>query len=109
LVFVDGRSTNVALLPRYARAPKGRRNYGKAPGDWGRNVTFISSIPLAGIGAASMTIEGSADGESFSLYRKAVLHCPTLKRGQIMVMDNLSVHKSIRVSDLVEQRGCELW
>ena len=34
---------------------------------------------------------------------------PTLKRGQIVVMDNLSVHKSTRVSDLVEQRGCELW
>ena len=55
-----------------------------------------------------MSIEGSADRDSFSLYLKEVL-CPALRRGQIVVMDNLSVHKSKRVRDLIEQRGCELW
>ena len=75
---------------RYARAPKGDRAYGKAPRNWGRNVTLISSITLEGLGA-SMSIEGSADAESFSLYLKDVL-CPSLWRGQIVVMDNLSVH-----------------
>jgi transposase len=55
-----------------------------------------------------MSIEGSADAQSFSLYLKEVL-CPALKRGQIVVMDNLSVHKSRSVRRLIEQEGCELW
>ena len=107
LVFVDESSTNVAMVPRYARAPKGVRAYGKAPRNWGRNVTLISSVTLAGMGP-SMSIEGSADGESFGLYLKKVL-CPSLKRGQIVVMDNLSVHKGKSVREQIEARGCELW
>jgi transposase len=55
-----------------------------------------------------MSIEGSADAQSFSLYLKEVL-CPALKRGQIVVMDNLSVHKCRSVRRLIEQKGCELW
>jgi len=39
-VFVDESSTNVALVPLYARAPRGRRAFGKAPRNWGRNVTL---------------------------------------------------------------------
>lgn len=106
-MFVDECSTNIAMVPRYARAPRGERAYAKAPRNWGRNVTLISSITLSGMGA-SMSIEGSADGESFSLYLETIL-CPALGRGQIVVMDNLSVHKSRRVRDLIESRGCELW
>ncbi len=106
LVFLHECSTNIALTPRYARAPKGQRAYGKAPRNWGRNVALISSITLAGIGA-SMSIEGSADAESFSLYLKGVL-CPALKCGQIVVMANLSVHKSKSVKEQIEARGCEV-
>jgi hypothetical protein len=58
LIFVDESSTNVALTPRYARAPKGERAFGKAPRNWGKNVTLISSIGVEGMGA-SMSIEGS--------------------------------------------------
>jgi transposase len=107
LVFVDECSTNIALVPRYARAPKGERAFGKAPRNWGPNVTLISSITLGGMGA-SLSLEGSADRESFSLYLEEVL-CPALRRGQIVVMDNLSVHKSRYVRELIERRGCELW
>jgi transposase len=107
LVFVDESSTNVALTPRYARAPKGERAYGKAPRNWGKNVTLISSITLEGMGP-SMSIEGSSDTDSFWLYMRKVL-APSLNRGQIVLMDNLSVHKSGWVRDLIEERGCELW
>ena len=100
-------------LRRGAQRPKGLRE--GASGNWGRTVTLISSITLAGIGAnRSVVDEHRGFGRrgvlpAFSLYLKEVLLWPTLKRGQIVVMDNLSVHKSTRVSDLVEQRGCELW
>ena len=107
LVFVDECSTNVRMVPLRARAPKGERALGKAPRNWKENVTLISSISLAGGVGASMSIEGSADGEAFLLYVEHFL-CPTLKRGQIVVMDNLQVHKMKRVRELIEERGCSL-
>jgi transposase len=97
----------VALTPRYARAPKGERAHGKAPRNWGKNVTLISSITPEGMGP-SVSIEGSSDTESFGLYMKNVL-APCLRSGQIVLMDNLSVHRSGWVRDLIEQRGCQLW
>jgi transposase len=107
LIFVDESSTNIALTPRYARAPKGERAPGKAPRNWGKNVTLISSIGLEGMGP-TMSIEGSSDTESFGLYMRDIL-APRLKPGRIVLMDNLSVHKSKWVRDLVEGRGCQLW
>jgi transposase len=106
-MFVDESSTNVALTPRYARAPKGERARGKAPRNWGKNVTLISSITLEGMGA-SISIEGSSDTESFSVYMRNVL-VPRLKSGQIVLMDNLSVHKGKWVRELIEGKGCQLW
>jgi transposase len=107
LIFVDESSTNVALTPRYGRAPRGERAHGKAPRNWGKNVTLISSITREGMGP-SMSIEGSSDTESFGLYMREVL-VPSLEAGQIVLMDNLSVHKSAWVRDLVEEKGCQLW
>jgi hypothetical protein len=105
-VFVDESSTNVALTPRYARALRGERARGKAPRNWGKNVTLISSISLEGVGA-SMSIEGSSDTESFGLYLRELL-CPRLKVGQIVVMDNPSVHRSAWVRELIEQEGASV-
>jgi transposase len=107
LLFVDESSTNVALTPRYARAPKGERAFGKAPRNWGKNITLISSISVEGMGA-SMSIEGSSDTDSFGRYMREVL-VPSLKSRQIVLMDNLSVHTSKWVRDLIEEKGCLLW
>jgi transposase len=106
LVFVDECSTNVRMTPLRARAPKGERALGKVPKNWKENVTLICSMNLEGMGA-SMSIEGSADGEAFLLYVERLL-CSTLERGQIVVMDNLKVHKMKRVRDLIEGCGCQL-
>jgi transposase len=103
---VDESSTNVRMVPLRARAPKGQRALGKAPKNWDKNVTLISSISLEGMGP-SMSIEGSADGEAFALYVEHFL-CSELKEGQIVVMDNLQVHKTRRVRELIEGRGCSL-
>jgi hypothetical protein len=107
LLFVDESSTNIAMVPRYARAPKGRRALGKAPRDWGKNITLISSITTKGMGP-SMSIQGSSDTQSFGLYVRNVL-APPLRAGQIVLMDNLSMHKAGWVRDLIEQKGCQLW
>jgi transposase len=55
-----------------------------------------------------MSIQGSSDTESFSVYMREVL-APRLRPGQIVLMDNLSVHTSGWVRDLIEEKGCQLW
>jgi transposase len=107
LLFVDESSTNIAMVPRYGRAPKGERAHGKAPRNWGKNVTLISSITTEGMGP-SISIQGSSDTESFGLYMREVL-APRLRPGRIVLMDNLSVHKAGWVRDLIEEKGCQLW
>jgi len=56
---------------------------------------------------ACMTIEGATDTEVFRAYVKEVL-CPTLRRGDLVVMDNLAPHKSEPTLDLIRQRGAEV-
>ncbi len=99
---MDECSTNIALTTRYARAPRGRRARGRAPRNWGKNITPVSSITLDGGIGPSLSMEGSSDGESFGLFLREVL-CPTLKPGQIVVMDNLSVHRGAWVRELIEE------
>jgi transposase len=71
-----------------------------------RHLLADTLISEEGMGA-SMSIEGSADGEALLLYVERLL-CPTLERGHVMVMDNLQVHKMKRVRDLIEGCGCQL-
>jgi transposase len=56
----------------------------------------------------SRSIQGSSDTDSFGLYVREVL-VPRLPAGQIVLMDNLSVHKADWVRDLIEEKGCQLW
>jgi DDE superfamily endonuclease len=56
---------------------------------------------------ATLVVEGSTNGTLLETYLEDVL-CPTLKRGQVVVMDNLSAHKGERVRELIEGEGCEL-
>jgi transposase len=54
-----------------------------------------------------LAVEGSTTGEVFEAYLERVL-APSLRPGQVLVMDNLSSHKGSRVRELIEARGCEL-
>ena len=105
-IFLDECSTNISLSPIYARAPRGQRAYGKAPRNWGENISLISAIDHEGV-KPSMSVEGAVDGKAFETYIEHFL-LPTLERGQIVVMDNLSVHKSKRVEQLIEEAGATL-
>jgi hypothetical protein len=94
------------LSPIYARAPRGERAQGKAPRNWGKNVSLICAIDSEGV-KPSMSVEGAVDAKALESYIEHFL-APRLKRGQIVVMDNLSVHKTKRVKGLIEEAGCEL-
>jgi transposase len=105
-VFVDECSINISLSLIYARAPKGERARGKAPRNWGKNVSLVCAIDAEGV-RPSMSVERAVDGRAFENYIEHFL-APTLERGQIVVMDNLSVHKSKRVEQMIEEAGAAL-
>lgn len=106
-MFVDETSTNIAMTRRFARAPRGKRAYGKIPRNHGKPTTLVAALGLEGLGAA-MTILGAIDTLAFEVYVRDLL-CPTLKFGQIVVLDNLSVHKAAVIREHIEAAGCQLF
>lgn len=106
VIFIDESGAQTNMTPRYSRAPRGERAYGSAPRNHAKNTTLVASLSLRGLGAA-MTLEGALDGDAFAAYLREFL-LPTLVPGQIVVLDNLSVHKDKRVRPLIEGAGCTL-
>jgi transposase len=108
LVFVDECSTNTSLAPLYGWSRCGERVHQKAPRNWGKNLTLLASITREGGMGPCLTVEGATTKEVFESYIEQVL-APTLRDGQVVVMDNLELsHKGERVKELIEERGCEL-
>jgi len=106
LVFVDESGTNLAMTPRYGRAPRGQRVVGAAPRNHGPNTSLLAAMTPAGVTAA-LTVEGAVDRAVFDAFVAEVL-VPTLTPGQIVIWDNLSVHKSARAQELIEAAGCQV-
>ncbi len=106
LVFVDESGTNLAMTPRYGRAPRGERVVGRVPRNHGPNTTLFAALSLAGVTAA-MTLEGAADRAAFDVFVAHVL-VSTLIPGQLVIWDNLSVHKSAVAARLITARGCRI-
>lgn len=106
LVFVDEMGSNTSLSPIYAYSAKGQRAYGTVPRNRGPNTTLLSSMSMEGMGP-SVAVEGATTATVFETYIAQVLG-PTLRSGQLVVMDNLSAHKGERVKELIESRGCEI-
>ncbi len=106
LIFIDETSTHTALTRRRARAPRGARAVGRVPRNHGPNVTLLAALTPTGIGPA-LTIAGAVDGAAFALYAERIL-APRLHPGQVVVLDNLSAHKSADARKAVEAAGCRL-
>lgn len=106
LVFVDETSSHIAMTPLYAYAPRGKRAYGKVPRNYGAIMTVIASMSLSGMGPAFL-LDGSADSAAFAVYVEQLL-APSLRPGQMVVLDNLSIHLGPRVRQAIEARGCRL-
>ncbi|MBA2715262.1 MAG: IS630 family transposase [Rubrobacteraceae bacterium] len=106
LVFVDEMGSNTSLSPLYARSRRGDRALAKVPRNWGKNVTLLASMSAGGMGRC-LAVEGATTRGVFEAYLERVL-APSLRPGQVVVMDNLSAHKGGRVRGIVEAAGCEL-
>ena len=107
-MFVDESGVATNLVRLYGRAPKGERAVGQAPyGRW-EQLTIFGGLSLGlGLGAC-MSVEGAADTLAVVAFVEHVL-VPTLRRGQVVVLDNLSAHKATRLRERISGAGCELW
>lgn len=106
LKFLDETGSQLNMTRLYGRAIPGERVVEAIPSDYGSNYTLIAALSLEGL-QAPWVLEGALNGEIFKLYVGEVL-APTLKPGDILVMDNLSTHKVAGIAELVEARGARL-
>ena len=88
------------------RAPRGERVHASAPGGHWQTTTMLSSLRLDG-STACLTLEGATDTAVFQTYVREVL-CPTLRPGDLVVLDNLSPHKNTQTLQLIAQAGAEV-
>jgi transposase len=106
LLFVDECGVHTSLAPIYGYAPRGERLYLSVPRNRGKNTTLLSSMTASGMGP-SLAVEGATTARVFETYVEKVL-VPSLRTGQVVVMDNLGAHRPKRIRELIEQQGCEL-
>lgn len=106
LVFLDETSTPITLTPPRARAPRGQRAVGHIPRGKRPHIAWLATLTAAGLGE-SLVVDGPVDGRVFDAFVERVL-LPSLRPGQIVVLDNLNVHKSARVRQRIEAAGCHL-
>jgi transposase len=94
------------MARRYGRAPRGERVLASVPhGHW-RTSTFVAGLRLEGI-TAPLVIDGAMNGATFLAYVEQFL-APTLKPGDLVIMDNLPSHKVAGVREAIEARGAQL-
>jgi transposase len=106
LVFVDETGSHISMTPLYAYAPRGERAVGKVPRNYGAIMTVIASMSLTGMGPA-LVLDGAAESAAFAIYVEQIL-APSLRPGQIVILDNLSIHLGSRVKQAIEACGCRL-
>ncbi len=106
LVFVDETGTNTKMVRAYGRCAKGQRLIGRQPfGHW-KTTTFTAGLRYDGI-TAPFVLDGPMNREAFLVYIDKILG-PTLKPGDIVIMDNLPAHKGEAVRQAIEATGATL-
>lgn len=106
LVFIDETGASTKMARRYGRSARGMRCVAAVPhGHW-KTTTFVGALRATGM-TAPMVLDGAMDGAAFDLYVKEVL-APTLRPGDIVVMDNLPAHKRAQVRIALEAAGAQL-
>jgi transposase len=106
LVFIDETGAKTNLTRLYGRAPRGQRLVAPVPhGHW-MTTTFVAALRHDEI-TAPCVFDGPMDGASFLIYVEHFL-APTLRRGDVVVMDNLASHKVAGVKETIEGAGATL-
>lgn len=106
LTCIDESGVHTARTRLDGRAPKGQRVRGSAPQHDGQHVTMVGALRLQGLHAV-MTVDGATDTAVFRTYLTRGLG-PTLAPGEMVVMDNLRVHKAVGIQPSLARRGVRL-
>jgi transposase len=106
LVVLDESGSKVGMIPAYGRAPAGERAYSRTPFNSGRNYTLLAALRSHGMDAP-LVIEGAADSAVFETYIRDIL-CPTLRPGDLVIMDNVRFHKSAPIEVLIQTCGASI-
>lgn len=106
LIFIDesGLSTKMARLRGWAR--RGERCRAAVPHDHWNTTTLVGGLSISGI-CAPMLLDGPMDGEAFLAWSGQML-APTLRQGDVVIMDNLLAHKVAGVRETIEATGAPL-
>ena len=106
LVFIDESGAKTNMTPLCGRAPRGERVFDHAPyGHW-CTTTMIGAVGLRGV-CAAMVVDVPTDAAVFETFIEQLL-VPTLRSGDIVVMDNLAAHKGTAVREAIEAVGAEV-
>jgi transposase len=103
LVFIDETAVTTKMTRLRGRSRRGERVPASAPfGHWGTQ-TFIAALRSDGL-SAPWVVDGAMDRTAFNAYVETQL-APTLQLGDVVIADNLSVHKSARAAEAIRARG----
>lgn len=103
LAFIDETATTTKMTRLRGRAPRGQRFKARAPfGHWGTQ-TFIAALRCDGL-TAPWIINGPMNRQTFEVYVETQL-APTLQPGDVVILDNLSSHKSEKAKAILKERG----
>lgn len=105
-VFIDECGVTTDLLRRYGRSPRGARLHDHTPCSHWEATTVLAALRPDGLTAPAL-FDGPIDSESFLAYVEQVL-VPTLQPGDVVVLDNLAVHKRPEVRAAIERAGAAL-
>jgi transposase len=103
LRFLDESGVNLGMTRLYGRAAPGERVVEATPGTSGPHYTLVAALGMQGV-QAPLLFEGAMTTLTFETYIEDIL-APTLRRGEILLMDNLSAHKSDQARATIEARG----
>jgi transposase len=108
-IFLDESAVNTAMTPTHGRAPVGERVVDSAPRNYGEQTSIVGALSFGRGLIAVMTLTGAVDTLAFDAYLSRVLG-PRLRMGDVVVLDNLNVHKASQVEQVAEARGARvLW
>lgn len=106
LVFIDETAVTTKMVRHYGRSPRGERLVASVPhGHW-KTLTLVAALRIDGL-SAPYVVDGAMDGPSFLAYIEQVL-APTLRKSDVVFMDNLRTHKIAGVRAAIEAAGAKL-
>ena len=106
LVFLDETGSHIAMTRTHGRAPRGERLIGRVPRNRGAVTTVLGAIARRGL-TALMTVEGGTSRDVFMTFVNDHLG-PSLRPGDVVVMDNLGAHHATGVRDAIEATGASV-